>query len=211
LIIGVLAGAAVIPFTLNMLHDVYGFAGEVGHHAIKPNAELDAPQAGLISTLAKGAIGGHLPVGFLAIGAAIGAVLVVIDESLRAMSKGRMALPPLGVGLAVYLPPSVTSPVVVGAVAGWLFEKAIARARGKEIASRLSVLVASGFIVGESLLNVVYAGAVSITQDPNIVSQFVTPLPKPWDMLVALIAALAIIIGLYIWAAGKGKTIETEN
>ena len=211
LIIGVIAGAAVIPWTLNMLHDVYGFVGEVGHHAIKPNAELEAPQAGLISTLAKGAIGGHLPVGFLAIGAAIGAGLVIIDESLRAMSKGRLALPPLGVGLAVYLPPAVTSPVVVGAVIGWIFEKAIARAKGREIASRLSVLVASGFIVGESLLNVVYAGAVSITQDPEIVSKYIQPLPKPLDMLVPLVGALVIMIGLFVWAAGQGKKIETES
>jgi putative OPT family oligopeptide transporter len=210
LIIGVLAGAAVIPWTLNMLHDVYGFSGEVGHVALKPGAELEAPQAGLISTLAKGAIGGQLPLGFLAVGAAIGAVLVAIDEGLRAASKGRLALPPLGVGLAVYLPPAVTSPVVIGAVAGWVFEKFIARMKGKEIASRLSVLVASGFIVGESLLNVVYAGAVSLTQDPNIVSQFVKPLPKPWDMIVALMAALAIAVWFYVWAARKAQKIEDD-
>lgn len=211
LIIGVIAGAAVIPWTLNMLHDVYGFAGEVGHVALKPGAELEAPQAGLISTLAKGAIGGHLPLGFLAIGAAIGAVLVAIDEGLRAMTKGRMALPPLGIGLAVYLPPAVTAPVVVGAVAGWLFEKAISRMKGKEIASRLSVLVASGFIVGESMLNVIYAGAVSITQDPNIVSKYITPLPAPFGMIVALGGGLAIVLGLYIWVTGQGKKIDRET
>ncbi len=212
LIIGVVAGAAVIPWTLNMLHDVYGFSGEVGHHAIKANAELDAPQAGLISTLAKGAIGGKLPTAYLTLGAIIGAILVAIDETLRKVSKGKYSLPPLGIGLAVYLPPAVTSPVVVGAVAGWIFEKMIARSKGREIASRLSTLVASGFIVGESLLNVVYASLVSVTQNPDIVSQFITfPLKAPWDMGVALLGALAIVIFLYIWCAGQGKKIADDN
>jgi putative OPT family oligopeptide transporter len=208
LIIGVLAGAAVIPWTLNMLHDVYGFAGEVGHHAIKANAELDAPQAGLISTLAKGAIGGQLPLGFLGIGALIGAGLVAADEVLRGSSKARLALPPLGVGLAIYLPPSVTAPVVVGAIAGWLFEKAIARMKSKEIASRLSILVASGFIVGESLLNVVYASLVSATQNPEIISRYVTPLPVSAGMIVALVAGLAVILALYLWAIAQAKKID---
>ncbi len=208
LIIGVLAGAAVIPWTLNMLHDVYGFAGEVGHQAIKANAELDAPQAGLISTLAKGAIGGQLPLGFLSIGALIGVGLVAADELLRGTSKARLALPPLGVGLAIYLPPSVTAPVVVGAVAGWLFEKAIARMKGKDIASRLSILVASGFIVGESLLNVVYASLVSATQNPEIISRYITPLPTHVGMIVALIVGLAVMLGLYLWTIAQAKKIE---
>ncbi len=212
LIIGVVAGAAVIPWTLNMLHDVYGFLGEPStHHALKPNAALEAPQAGLISTLAKGAIGGKLPTAYLLIGAIIGAILVAIDETLRKMTKGKFALPPLGVGLAVYLPPSVTSPVVVGAVLGWIFEKMVARAKGAEIASRLATLVASGFIVGESLLNVVYATAVSATQDPDVVSKYVKPLSEDMGMIVALVGALVIVIGLYMWCAGQARKIETET
>lgn len=215
LIIGVLAGAAVIPWTLNMLHDVYGFLGEPAtHHALKPDAALEAPQAGLISTLAKGAIGGQLPLPFLELGAVIGVILVIIDETLRKVTKGRLALPPLGVGLAVYLPPSVTSPVVVGAIAGWIFEKAIARSKGRDIATRLSTLVASGFIVGESLLNVVYATLVSGTQDPDIISRHVVPLAKLFSedvsIVVALVAALAIVIALYIWAARQGRKIEDD-
>ncbi|ESQ88149.1 hypothetical protein ABAC460_15935 [Asticcacaulis sp. AC460] len=211
LIIGVVAGAAVIPWTLNMLHDVYGFAGEVGHVALKPGEQLDAPQAGLISTLAKGAIGGDLPVGFLAIGALIGLGLVFIDEILRGASKARFALPPLGVGLAIYLPPTVTAPVVVGAIAGWLFEKAIRKMKSAEVASRLSVLVASGFIVGESLLNVVYASAVSATQDPDIISRWITPLPEAWGTIVALATGLFIVVGFYMWSAAQAKKIESDT
>lgn len=211
LIIGVVAGAVMVPITLNLLNDVYGFQGDPNYHALKPGRELNAPQATLISTLARGAIGGHLPLMYLGIGALVGAALIVIDEVLKGSSKGKYSLPPLGVGLAIYLPSAVTAPVVIGALAGWIFEGMVSRAKGAEIAKRLGVLVASGFIVGESLLNVVFATLVSLTQNPDIVSQFVTPLAKPWDMIAALVAGGAIVVGLYVWAAGQGKKIETEN
>ncbi len=53
----------------------------------------------------------------------IGLGLVIVDIILRRASNGRFSLPPLGVGLAIYLPSTVTAPVVVGAVIGWLYDK----------------------------------------------------------------------------------------
>ena len=214
LIIGVLAGAVVVPLMLNLLNDVYGFAGDPHYHAVKLHHEMNAPQATLISTLAKGAIGGKLPLGFLGIGVLVGLALIFIDEALRGMSKGKFSLPPLGVGLAIYLPSAVTAPVVAGAVLGWLFEKSIARMKGAEIAKRLAILVASGFIVGESLLNVVYAILVSATQDPDIAAKMVSALPalpKPWDMIAALVIGVGVVVVLYMWAASRGKRIEADN
>ena len=53
LIVGVAAGASVIPFVLNLLAKAYGFAKapNVGVVAANP---LPAPQAALISALAEG-------------------------------------------------------------------------------------------------------------------------------------------------------------
>ena len=53
LVIGVLAGAAIIPPILDLLNHAYGFAGAPGPHHEHP---LPAPQAGLISALAQGVI-----------------------------------------------------------------------------------------------------------------------------------------------------------
>jgi len=229
LIIGVLAGAVVVPWMLNLLNHVYGFPGVPNSHPLKLGQELNAPQATLISTLATGAIGGKLPLDYLGIGVLVGAILVALDETLRVVTRGRYSLPPLGVGLAIYLPSSVTAPVVIGAVGGWLFEKSVAKMKTVEIAKRLGVLVASGFIVGESLFNVVYAVFVSVTQNAdalarlpaplnsivlafvamvNAVGAWIKPLPTPWDMIAALVIGMGIVGLLYLWAARAAKKIE---
>ena len=59
LIVGVGAGAAVIPPVLNLLAKAYGFAGAANVGVVAPNP-LPAPQATLISALAQGVIGGNL-------------------------------------------------------------------------------------------------------------------------------------------------------
>ena len=55
LVIGVIAGAAVIPPVLNLLAQAYGFAGGP-HPADAAGKPLAAPQANLISALALGVI-----------------------------------------------------------------------------------------------------------------------------------------------------------
>ncbi len=57
LIVGVVAGAVVIPPVLDLLNQAYGFAGAPG---ADPARALAAPQAALISALAKGVIQGDL-------------------------------------------------------------------------------------------------------------------------------------------------------
>ena len=73
----------------------------VASHPIKPGSPLNAPQANLISTIARGVITGNLDWPMLGVGGVVGAVLVVIDETLRRTTKGKMGLPPLGAALAV--------------------------------------------------------------------------------------------------------------
>src|SRR4051812_10325766 len=112
LIVGVAAGAAVIPFVLNLLARAYGFAGAPNVNVVAANP-LPAPQATLISALAQGVIGGSLEWKMLGIGAAVGAGLVVLDELLGVMKKLR--IPPLAVGIGIYLPMSATFAVIIGA------------------------------------------------------------------------------------------------
>ena len=57
LIVGVAAGAAIIPPVLDLLNHAYGFAGAPGVDAARA---LAAPQAALISALAQGVIQGNL-------------------------------------------------------------------------------------------------------------------------------------------------------
>jgi len=207
LVIGVVAGAVVIPFVLELLNQSNGFAGAANLATVAGSTPLNAPQATLISTLAKGVIAHDLNWSLLGYGALIGVGLVIVDIVLRRASNGRLSLPPLGVGLAIYLPSAVTAPVVVGAVIGWLYDKMVDKDRMGEAAKRLGVLIASGFIVGESLFNVALAGLIVGTQKPG-------PLEVPFapsehvGMIFALIAAAVVVFVLYGWARKSANQIE---
>ncbi|ODU22121.1 MAG: oligopeptide transporter, OPT family [Sphingomonas sp. SCN 67-18] len=155
LVFGVIFGSLVIPPVLELLSQAYGFAGAPG---AGPNA-LPAPQAALISALAKGVLGGDLDWHLIGIGAAVGVAMIVIDELLG--RAGKLRLPPLGVGIGIYLPMGTTFAVVIGAVLGWLYDRRMERSSADpETAKRMGVLLATGLIVGESLFGVALAALV---------------------------------------------------
>jgi putative OPT family oligopeptide transporter len=155
LVIGVLFGSLAIPPVLDLLNNAFGFAGSAG---AGENA-LAAPQALLISALAKGVLGGDLDWPLLGLGALIGVAVVIVDELLGKAGKRR--LPPLGVGMGVYLPMALTFLIVVGTVLGHYYDKWADARKDPEAAKRMGVLAATGLIVGESLFGVAFAGIVA--------------------------------------------------
>ncbi|WP_186403282.1 OPT family oligopeptide transporter [Sphingopyxis sp. P1IMeth2] len=155
LIIGVGFGSLIIPPVLDLLNQAFGFAGAAGAGA---NA-LPAPQAALISALAKGVLGGDLRWDLIGYGALIGIAIIAADEILGRM--GKLRLPPLGVGMGIYLPMSLTLLIPIGAVIGHFWEKRAERSARSEFYSRMGVLLATGFIVGESIFGVLFAGVVA--------------------------------------------------
>ena len=153
LVIGVVFGSLVIPPVLDLLNAAFGFAGAPG----AGEDALAAPQAALISALAEGVFGGDLNWGLIGLGAAIGAVVVVIDEVLA--RTGKLRLPPLAVGMGMYLPMSLTLLIPIGALLGRTYDRWAERQGGDvELKKRLGVLMATGLIVGESLFGVIFAG-----------------------------------------------------
>ncbi|HEX8579567.1 MAG TPA: oligopeptide transporter, OPT family [Allosphingosinicella sp.] len=159
LLFGVAFGAAVIPPVLDLLNQGYGFAGVAG---AGPEA-LPAPQAALISTLAQGVLGGDMDWTMIGWGVLLGIGLILLDWGLGKAKLLR--LPPLAVGIAIYLPMSATLMVIVGAIAGWVYDKGAPRARDPEGYRRIGVLAATGLIVGESLFGVLLAGIVVATSN----------------------------------------------
>jgi putative OPT family oligopeptide transporter len=160
LIVGVIAGSLVVPPTLDLLNRAYGFPGDP-HRAAIAAQPLPAPQAALISTLARGVLSAQLDWHTIGIGALVGLACILLDETLGRFKLLRLS--PLAIGIGIYLPMDATQPVVVGAIIGWLYERAMQRRPNAEMAERFGVLLASGLIVGESLLGVLTAGLIVAT------------------------------------------------
>ncbi len=194
LIVGVAAGASVIPSVLNLLAKAYGFAGAANVGVLAPDP-LPAPQATLISALAQGVVGGSLEWTMIGIGALVGVGLILLDTTLGLLKKLR--IPPLAVGIGIYLPMSATFAVIVGAVLSHWYDGRVRSMPNPERAERLGTLVASGLIVGESLWGVLNAGLiVSLANDAPIrlvADGFVL---EPW---LGVVGFVGVLIWLYGW------------
>jgi putative OPT family oligopeptide transporter len=191
LVLGVIFGAVVIPPILDLLNHSFGFLGAPG---AGPDA-LAAPQAALISGIAQGVLGGTLDWGLIGLGAAIGVASVIADEALRAGKKG-WALPPLGVGMGIYLPVGVTALIVVGAVIGHIYNRWARRQPDPGFAERMGVLAATGLIVGDSLFNVVYAGLVAGSDNPDVLA---ITTARGWQVPAGVALFVVLIALLYAW------------
>ncbi len=201
LVLGVFAGAIVIPPVMDLLAHAYGFAG-APHMATITAQPLPAPQAGLISALARGVIEHKLDWELIGIGGILGAVIIVLDEGLGAMKLLR--LPPLAVGIGIYLPMDTVTPVVLGAIIGWLFDRYAGTMRKPEHLRRLGVLIASGLIVGESLFGVALAGLiVGFNHDAPLA---VVAADWPYALPVGAVTFGALIVLLYGWMIARRKS-----
>jgi putative OPT family oligopeptide transporter len=208
LIVGVVAGASVIPWVLNLLARAYGFAGAANIGVVAPNP-LPAPQATLISALAQGVIGRNLEWTMIGIGALVGVGLILLDATLGAMKKLR--IPPLAVGIGIYLPMSATFAVVIGAVLSAWYDRRTRAMPDPERAERLGTLVASGLIVGESLWGVINAGLiVGFNNDAPIALVPGDFALAPWLGVLGFVAAIALLYGWMLRrsAAMRGARAE---
>jgi putative OPT family oligopeptide transporter len=194
LIIGVIFGSLVIPPILTILNDAFGFQGAPG---AGPNA-LAAPQAALISAIAQGVLGGSLDWNLIGLGGAIGVAVIIIDEILR--KTGKRSLPPLAVGMGIYLPMALTLLIPIGAAIGSAYNRWAERAPNPAFAERLGVLMATGLIVGESLFGVAFAAIVGATDNDSplaLVEEW------PWAVPLGLVVFAGAIAFLYLTTRRK--------
>ncbi len=205
LIIGVIAGALVIPPVLDLVNHAYGFVGAPGAE-LRPNP-LPAPQAGLISSLAQGVIAAQIDWTLIRTGALIGAGVILLDEIL-ARATTHLRVPPLAVGLGIYLPTSSTLMIVVGAIVGWIFERRADRTPKPEATKQLGVLLASGLIVGESIIGVVIS-AIVVFSGVAAPLALVGPAFETPAIIIGGAAFALIAFVLYRWVLQMGRARST--
>ncbi|RMD93607.1 MAG: oligopeptide transporter, OPT family [Calditrichaeota bacterium] len=168
-IIGVLfAGALLMPF-IAVMDEVY----HIG------SAELPAPQAGLMALMAKGIVGGEMawPLVIVGVFFAIGLILIKSPS-------------PMLIAVGMYLPFHSTAAIFVGGIVRWIMGRAMEKRNlteeQKTRGENTGVLLASGFIAGESLMAVILAFVVlyfNVTESSFSLAKL-APITSPWLGLI---------------------------
>ncbi len=172
LLLGVTVGALVIPLIINLMYQAYGFVGsEMPRPGMDPKAALAAPQAAMMTELVRGIILQHGKWDLLAIGAIISSVFIAIDMLIfKPLNWPRLSA--LAVATGLYLPSDITMTLVVGSVISYLVKS---RLRGKNAAEieakeQKGISFASGFILGETLLGILFASAIVFSSNSHPLS-----------------------------------------
>ena len=205
LLLGCVVGALAIAPVLNLLYEAYGFPGALPRPDMDPSQALAAPQAALMTTIAQGIFSSQLAWEYIYLGMGLGVVLVIVNQLLKQYTDN-LCLPPLAVGMGIYLPPSVQTPLVIGAIMGYFLNKKLKREKGEDgqkNGMRRGTLFASGLIVGESLVGVAIAAliVVSVTSGGS---------ESPLALVGEDFADTAEMLGLAVFLAALaifGKTV----
>lgn len=218
LMIGVVVGALVISPILELLYKAYGFTGALPRPDMDASQALGAPQATLMTTIAKGIFAHNLNWDFILIGVLIGAVLIVADTLLRKTSAGKYSLPVLAVGMGIYLPPTINMPIFIGSVLAWWIKNHITknsaaaqRERNLKFAERKGTLFAAGLIVGESLIGVIMAFIIAASVTTGGSDAPLALKLANWDNIAQWLGLLAFVLAIVILARRVLSSAKTSG
>ena len=147
-IVGTVSAAIVLGLVLDILHTAYTIGSPT----------LSAPQATLMKSVADGVFSGNLPWDFVAIGALIGIVIILIDIRQEMMGAD-FRVPVLAVAVGIYLPIELSVPIFIGGMINHIGQGSETERSGQ----KKGLLLASGLITGEALMGILVAVPIFIT------------------------------------------------
>lgn len=208
LILGSVIGAFAIAPVLNLLYQAYGFTGALPRAGMDPSQALAAPQATLMTTIAQGIFSSSLDWNYILFGIGIGVVVIIIDALLTSHTTA-LALPPLAVGMGIYLPPTLEIPLVIGSVMGWLVHRHLRQRAERrspdhveedvEACNHRGVLLASGLIVGESLVGVIIALIIVVSVTSGGSDNPLALVGKDFESIADVIGLLAFVGTMFLF------------
>ena len=168
--IGAFSCALIMAPVLSLLAQAYGIGAPTPEH---PNA-LSAPQATLMASVAKGMFGGELPWTIIAIGCGIGAVIIALDEWLKAKGSS-FRVPVLAAAIGIYLPLELMVPIFLGGLLAYLVEKRHGMVGTKDESARdrlhrPGTLFAAGLITGEALMGILIAIPIVVSGRADVIA-----------------------------------------
>lgn len=198
LAIGVVVSALIIGPVLELLFNAYGMAGIYPRAGMDPTQMLAAPQASLMAAVAKGVLTHQLEWSMIFLGMGVAVLIILVDELLWRPRNRR--LPALAVGLGIYLPPEVMTPVVIGGFISYLVKRA-RTAKNKSEANHDTVLLACGMVAGSALMGVILAIPFSLMGS----SDALAIMPARFATLAGVLGVV-VFLGLCAWIYRHGKS-----
>jgi len=184
-LIAVVVASLVMYFPLALLNNSFGFGSR----------ELAAPQAGLMATLAVGVVGGNMPWPLVVVGIFMGIGMIMMQ--VRS---------PMLVAVGMYLPFETTFAIFLGgvfrALGDWLAKRRGFNSAQMARVENAGVLTASGLIVGESLLGLVWAGIVAVAKTRNWAIPQIFSDPSYLIGLIVMAGLAGIMIRIPLSSAG---------
>jgi putative OPT family oligopeptide transporter len=184
-LIAVVVASLVMYFPLALLNKSFGFGSR----------ELAAPQAGLMATLAVGVVGGDMPWPLVVVGIFMGIAMIMMQ--VRS---------PMLVAVGMYLPFETTFAIFLGgvfrALGDWLAKRRGFNSAQIARVENAGILTASGLIVGESLLGLVWAGIVAVAKARNWEIPQIFSHPSYLAGLVVMAGLAGIMIRIPLSSAG---------
>lgn len=154
LMIGVTVAALVIGPALELLFRAYGVGGVFPHAGMDSSQMLSAPQAGLVAAVAQGVFGNSLAWTDIGVGVGIAIIAIIIDEFLK---KRNQRLPVLAMGIGIYLPPEITTAVVIGGTLNFVCKKVLEKRGQSQQSFETGTMLACGLVAGAALMGVILA------------------------------------------------------
>jgi len=203
LAIGSVSCALIMAPTLNMLAHSYGIGPRSAEHPLS----LEAAQANLMASVAKGMFGGQLPWDMIAIGALIGVAIILLDQYLK-WRGAKFRVPVLAAAIGIYLPLETMVPIFLGGLLSHLVTRTFgAGLSDDEIEKRNQpgTLFAAGLITGEALMGIAIGAAIYKTDNPEV---FALPAGLQLGGSLGEWTGLAILglVGYWMYSVGKRKT-----
>jgi putative OPT family oligopeptide transporter len=152
--------------------------------------------------------GGELPWTTIAVGAAIGAVIIAFDSWLKATGK-KFRVPVLACAIGIYLPIELMVPIFLGGLLAYIVERRHGLSIDSDEAERDRVhrpgtLFAAGLITGEALTGILIAIPIVVSGRADVLS-LGTHL-GPWVGLAVL-----AFVGWLLFRSGAGKHTTPTN
>jgi putative OPT family oligopeptide transporter len=168
--IGAFSCALIMAPVLDLLNTAFGIGAPTAEHP----KSLPAPQATLMASVAKGLFGGKLPWDMIIIGAVIGALIIALDEWLKAR-KAHFRVPVLAAAIGIYLPLELMVPIFLGGLLAYIVERRHGLTMDsdeslREKAHRPGTLFAAGLITGEALTGILIAIPIVVSNKADVLS-----------------------------------------